>query len=62
MMGSLIPTTAWAYYGFPTLPMGQQLALQHLETYRTFPSLQPPASYNLSQVEEDIRNGQGSTD
>jgi hypothetical protein len=36
MMGSLIPTTAWAYYGFPTLPMGQ--------------------------VEEDIRNGQGSAD
>jgi arylsulfatase len=35
MMGGLIPTTAWAYYGFPTLPMGQQLALQHLETYKT---------------------------
>jgi arylsulfatase len=61
-MGGLVPSTAWAYYGFPTLPLGQQLALGHLETYRAFPSLQAPASYNLHQVEEEIRKGQGSTD
>jgi hypothetical protein len=61
-MGGLVPSTAWAYYGFPTLPLGQQLALGHLETYRAFPSLQAPASYNLDQVEEEIRKGQGSTD
>jgi arylsulfatase len=50
--GLLIPTTA---YGFPTLPLGQKLALQHLETFKAFLPLQSPASYNLSQVEEEIR-------
>jgi hypothetical protein len=60
--GALIPSTAFAYYGFPTLPLGQKLALEHLETYRAFPPLQAPASYNLSQVEEEIRKGGPSTD
>jgi arylsulfatase A-like enzyme len=61
-LGGLTPSTAWAYYGFPTLPLGQKLALEHLETYRVFPPLQAPSSYNLNQVEEEIRKGGPSTD
>ena len=56
--GRLIPSTAFAYYGFPNLPLGQKLALEHLETYRAFPPLQAPASYNLTQVLQ-ARNSQG---
>ena len=36
------------------LPIGQKMALDHLETYVNFPPLQAPASYNLSQVMEEI--------
>jgi arylsulfatase len=59
--GELTPSTAWAYYGFPTLPIGQKLALEHLMTYRTFPPLQSPASYNLDQVMDELRD-QGHAD
>jgi len=30
------------------------MALDHLETYVSFPPLQAPASYNLSQLMEEI--------
>jgi arylsulfatase len=42
------------------LPIGQQLWLKELESYKKFPPLQEPASYNLEQVEERLRNT-GST-
>jgi arylsulfatase A-like enzyme len=61
-LGVLTPSTAWAYYGFPTLPLGQKLALEHLETYKAFPPLQAPESYNLNQVEQELRKGGPSTD
>jgi arylsulfatase A-like enzyme len=32
------------------LPIGQALWMKELETYKKFPSLQPPVSYNLDQV------------
>jgi arylsulfatase len=35
--------------------MGQALWLKELETY-TFPPLQNPASYNLDQVMQQVRN------
>ena len=38
------------------LPIGQPLWLKHLETYSKFPPLQDPASYNLEQVMEQIKN------
>ena len=38
------------------LPIGQPLWLMHLETYIEFPPLQDPASYNLEQVMQQIRN------
>ena len=37
------------------MPIGQKLALDHLETYVKFPPMQAPASYNLSQVMEEIK-------
>ncbi len=61
-MGTLIPSASMSYYGFPTLPLGQKLAMEHLETYKAFPPLQAPASHNLSQVQEEIRKGSSPTD
>jgi arylsulfatase len=43
-------------YDWNMLPLGQQLALKYLETYKEFPPLQAPESYNLSQVEAQIRD------
>ena len=37
------------------LPIGQALWLKELETYITFPPLQDPASYNLEQVMQQVR-------
>lgn len=47
------PSTAYLY-DWNLLPIGQKLALDHLETYEKFPPLQAPASYNLPQVMEEI--------
>jgi len=43
------PSTAYVY-DWNLLPIGQLLWLKELETYKTYPSLQTPASYNLDQV------------
>jgi arylsulfatase len=54
-MGGAIGAPMTAYqYDWNMLPIGQQLALQYLESYSEFPPLQAPASYNLSQVMEEI--------
>ncbi len=37
------------------LSIGQKLALDHLETYVAYPPMQAPASYNLSQVMDEIQ-------
>ena len=37
--------------------VGQLLWLKELETYKKFPPLQSPESWNLDQVTEQIRNG-----
>jgi len=55
--GSLgAPMTAFLY-DWNMLPIGQQLWMQHLETYKTYPPLQAPESYNLSQVLEQVKTG-----
>jgi arylsulfatase len=43
------PSTAYLY-DWNLLPIGQALWLKELETYKQFPSLQAPASYNLDQI------------
>ena len=54
-LGGAYNSTATAYiYDWNLLPIGQKLALNHLETYVKYPPLQAPASYNLSQVMEEI--------
>jgi arylsulfatase len=49
------PSTAYIY-DWNLLPIGQLMWLNELETYRTFPPVQAPASYNLDQVIEAIKN------
>ena len=54
-MGGALTAPVTAYiYDWNLLPIGQRLALQELETYEKFPPMQAPASYNLSQVMEEI--------
>ena len=54
-LGGAYNSTVTAYiYDWNLLPIGQKMALQHLETYVKYPPLQAPASYNLSQVMEEI--------
>jgi arylsulfatase A-like enzyme len=48
------PVTAYVY-DWNLLPIGQMLWLKELETYVSFPSLQNPASYNLEQVLQQVR-------
>ena len=56
--GSLAaPSTAFLY-DWNLLPMGQILWLKELESYRKFPPMQDPASYNLDQVMEQLKKGQ----
>ncbi len=49
------PVTAYIY-DWNMLPIGQVLWLKELETYKEFPPLQDPASYNLDQVMEQLKN------
>ena len=42
-------------YDWNLLPIGQALWLKELETYKTFPPMQDPASYNLDQVMEQLK-------
>jgi len=58
-LGGAYNSTVTAYiYDWNLLPIGQKLALDHLETYVSYPPLQAPASYNLSQVMEEIKQQQ----
>ena len=48
------PVTAYIY-DWNILPLGQALWLRELETYQTYPPLQDPASYNLTQVYDELK-------
>jgi arylsulfatase len=48
------PSTAYLY-DWNLLPIGQLLWLKELESYQAFPPMQDPASYNLSQVLDQIK-------
>jgi arylsulfatase A-like enzyme len=48
------PSTAYLY-NWNMLPIGQMLWLKELESYVAFPPMQDPASYNLTQVIDQIR-------
>ena len=57
--GALAGPVSAYIYDWNLLPIGQVLWLKELETYREFPPLQDPASYNLDQVMAQIKKGQG---
>jgi arylsulfatase len=48
------PSTAYIY-DWNMLPIGQILWLKELETYVKFPPMQDPASYNLEQVMQQVK-------
>ena len=54
------PSTAFVYDGLGIMPLGQQLWLQHLESYAAFPPLQAPETYNLSQVLQQVKKAHES--
>ena len=43
-------------YDWNMLPLGQQLWLKWFETLREFPPMQAPASYNLDQIEQQVKS------
>jgi arylsulfatase len=53
------PSTAWAF-DFNILPLGQQLWFKHLETFKQFPPLQAPETFNLDQVMQQVKSGKGT--
>jgi arylsulfatase len=56
-MGGAISAPATAYqYDWNMLPIGQALWLKELESYIPFPPLQNPASYNLDQVLQQVKD------
>jgi arylsulfatase len=52
------PSTAFLY-DWNLLPIGQQLWLDWFETLKEFPPLQAPASYNLTQVMDQVKGSSG---
>jgi hypothetical protein len=57
--GSLAaPSTAYVY-DWNMLPIGQQLWLKWLESLKQFPPMQAPASYNLTQVVDQVKAAGG---
>jgi arylsulfatase A-like enzyme len=56
-MGGALASPSTAYvYDWNMLPIGQALWLRELETYINFPPLQNPASYNLDQVLQQVKD------
>ena len=55
------PSTAYVY-DWNMLPIGQALWLKELESYKEFPPMQSPASYNLDQVIQQIQNAKNHSD
>jgi arylsulfatase A-like enzyme len=54
-IGGAIASPSTAYlYDWQMLPIGQLLWMKELETYRKFPPLQIPASYNLDEIEKMV--------
>jgi arylsulfatase len=53
------PVTAFQY-DWNMLPIGQQLWEKHLMSYKDFPPLQAPESYNLSGILAQMKNGKSA--
>ena len=55
------PSTAYVY-DWNMLPIGQALWLKELQSYKEFPPMQDPASYNLDQVLQQIKDTKTRSD
>jgi arylsulfatase len=55
MAGALAGPVTGYIYDWNMLPIGQMLWLKELESYHTYPPMQDPASYNLTQVLEQVK-------
>jgi arylsulfatase A-like enzyme len=53
--GALAGPVTGYIYDWNLLPIGQALWLRELESYKKFPPMQDPASYNLDQVMEQMK-------
>ena len=61
MTGALAsPSTAYLY-DWNMLPIGQLLWLKELMSYKEFPALQTPASYNLDQIITEMQESDNSS-
>ena len=61
-VGGAISSPSTAYqYDWNMLPIGQALWLKELETYVNYPPLQNPASYNLDQVMQQVKEMKASS-
>jgi len=61
-VGGAISSPSTAYqYDWNMLPIGQALWLKELETYINYPPLQNPASYNLDQVMQQVKDMKASS-
>ena len=62
VMGSLAaPSTAYLY-DWNMLPIGQLLWLKELQSYKAFPPLQAPESWNLDQVMAQVRSAKHASE
>ena len=55
------PSTAYIY-DWNMLPIGQQLWFKELESYRTFPPLQAPETYNLDGILAEMKKSSHPSD
>jgi hypothetical protein len=55
------PTTAFLY-DWNMLPIGQQMCERHLMTYKEFPPLQAPETYNLGGILKQIQQSSRPSD
>jgi hypothetical protein len=59
-MGGALGAPSTAYqYDWKMLPIGQQLWYTHLMTYKEFPPLQAPETWNLDMVLRQVQQGTG---
>ncbi len=55
-MGGALAAPSTAYiYDWNLLPIGQMLWMKELMTYKQFPALQAPSSYNLDQIIQEMQ-------
>ena len=55
MGGALAGPVTSYLYDWNLLPIGQALWLKELESYSTYPPMQDPETYNLSQVIQQVK-------